>query len=456
MTSFVDRVLIHARAGDGGNGCASIHREKFKPMGGPDGGNGGRGADVVLVVDPSVNSLLDLHYHPHRNAGSGQPGQGGNRSGAGAQDLVVPVPPGTVVQSTGGDVLADLVEPGQTYVLAEGGHGGLGNAALATRRRRAPGFALLGEPGEHVDAVLELKTVADIGLIGFPSAGKSSLVSALSAAKPKVADYPFTTLTPHLGVVSLAGTTFTVADVPGLIPGASTGKGLGHEFLRHVQRCSALVHVVDCATFDTDRDPVADLEVIESELVAFDPDLASRPRLVALNKIDVPDGREMAAMVTQQLQERGFDVHPISAVSHEGLRELSYAMLRLVLADRATRTSETSRIVLRPKPTDAPEFEVRRQGDHFRVLGTKPQRWVRQTDFGNEEAVRYLADRLAKLGVEQRLAELGAVEGSTVIIGPEDNAVVFDWVPSVEHGAEVETDSDSTGTGLEIDGEAPR
>lgn len=440
MTSFVDRVLIHAQGGDGGNGCASIHREKFKPLGGPDGGNGGRGADVVLVVDSSVNSLLDLHFHPHRRAGSGQSGQGSNRNGAGAEDLIVPVPPGTVVQAQDGEVLADMVNPGERFVLAAGGHGGLGNAALATRRRRAPGFALLGEPGEMVDAVLELKTVADIGLIGYPSAGKSSLVSALSAAKPKVADYPFTTLTPHLGVVSLAGTTFTVADVPGLIPGASSGKGLGHEFLRHVQRCSALVHVVDCATFETDRDPVADLEVIEGELVAFDPELAERPRLVALNKIDVPDGREMAAMVTEQLTERGFEVYPISAVSHEGLRELTYAMLRLVLADREHQPTTHTRVVLRPPAGDAPDFEVRKQGDAFRVLGTRPQRWVRQTDFGNEEAVRYLADRLAKLGVEDRLAALGAVEGSTVIIGPEDNAVVFDWVPSVEHDAEIEAE----------------
>ena len=432
MATFVDRVLVHAQAGDGGNGCASIHREKFKPLGGPDGGNGGRGGDVVLVVDPDVNSLLHLHYHPHQRAGSGQPGQGGNRSGAAADDLIVGVPPGTVVQTPGGQVLADLLAPGERYVLAQGGHGGLGNAALATRRRKAPGFALLGEPGDQVDAVLELKTVADVGLIGYPSAGKSSLVSALSAAKPKVADYPFTTLTPHLGVVSIAGTTFTVADVPGLIPGASEGKGLGHEFLRHVQRCSALVHVIDCATFETQRDPIADLDVIEGELVAFDPDLAERPRIIALNKVDIPDGREMADMVADALRERGYEVHLISAVTHEGLPELTYAMLRLVRADREQRPAPEARVVLRPEPVKGPDFEVRKQGDAFRVVGTRPQRWVRQTDFSNEEAVRYLADRLAKLGVEDRLAELGAVEGSTVIIGPEDDAVVFDWVPSIE------------------------
>ena len=443
MASFVDRVLIHAHAGDGGNGCASIHREKFKPLGGPDGGNGGRGGSVILIADNGVNSLLDLQHHPHRRATSGAPGQGGNRNGASADDLIVPVPAGTVVQTPDGDVLADLVAVGDRYVLATGGQGGLGNAALATRRRKAPGFALLGEPGEQADAVLELKTVADVGLIGYPSAGKSSLVSALSAAKPKIADYPFTTLTPHLGVVSAGGTTFTVADVPGLIPGASEGKGLGHEFLRHIQRCSALVHVIDCATFETQREPVADLDVIEAELVAFDPELAQRPRIVALNKIDVPDGREIADMVRPALTERGYQVYPISTVTHEGLKELTYAMLGLVEADRRERPEPEARVILRPVATDEVDFEVRKQGDAFRVIGVKPQRWVRQTDFGNEEAVRFLADRLAKLGVEERLAELGAVEGSTVIIGPEDNAVVFDWVPSVEQEAQVdETDAE--------------
>jgi len=242
-------------------------------------------------------------------------------------------------------------------------------------------------------------------------------------------------------VVSIAGTTFTVADVPGLIPGASAGKGLGHEFLRHVQRCSALVHVVDCATFETTRDPIADLEVIEAELVAFDPELAQRPRLIALNKVDIPDGREMAELVADTLRERGYEVYLISAVTREGLPELSFAMLRLVTADRAQQPVPEARVILRPSASTGPDFEVRRQGDAFRVLGVRPQRWVRQTDFSNEEAVRYLADRLAKLGVEDRLAELGAVEGSTVIIGPEDNAVVFDWVPSIERDLSMEEES---------------
>ena len=245
MTTFVDQVVLHLAAGDGGHGCASVHREKFKPLGGPDGGNGGRGGDVLLRVDPSTTTLLDYHHTPHRRATSGKPGQGGHRSGADGQDLVLPVPNGTVVRTAGGEVLADLVGAGTTYVAAQGGRGGLGNAALASARRKAPGFALLGEPGDAADIVLELKTVADVALVGFPSAGKSSLVAALSAARPKIADYPFTTLVPNLGVVEAGEVRFTVADVPGLIPGASQGKGLGLEFLRHVERCSVLVHVID-------------------------------------------------------------------------------------------------------------------------------------------------------------------------------------------------------------------
>src|SRR5690349_24154733 len=289
MTTFVDRVELHVAAGNGGHGCASVHREKFKPLGGPASGNRGRGGDLIPTVAQSVTTLLDYHHSPHRKATNGKPGEGGNRSGKDGQDLVLPVPDGTVVLDKAGNVLADLVGQGTSYVAAEGGRGGLGNAALASARRKAPGFALLGVPGGMQDIVLELKTVADVALVGFPSAGKSSLISVLSAAKPKIADYPFTTLVPNLGVVTAGETVFTMADVPGLIPGASEGRGLGLDFLRHIERCAVLVHVVDCATLEPGRDPLTDLETIEEELAQYG-GLEDRPRLVALNKVDVPDG----------------------------------------------------------------------------------------------------------------------------------------------------------------------
>lgn len=434
MATFVDRVVLHAQAGDGGNGCASVLREKFKPLGGPDGGNGGRGGDIVAVVDPQVTTLLEFHHGPHRKAGNGKPGQGGHRNGAEASDIVLRVPSGTVITTESGRVLADLVGPGASYVIARGGRGGLGNAALASPRRKAPGFALLGEPGEHRDVVLELKTVADVALVGFPSAGKSSLVAALSAARPKIADYPFTTLVPNLGVVTAGEVVFTVADVPGLIPGASEGKGLGLEFLRHVERCSVLVHVLDCATMESERDPLADFDIIEHELMQYG-GLADRPRLVALNKIDVPDGRAMADLVRPTLEEQGYPVFEISAATHEGLRPLSFAMAERVLAARAAaEPDETARIVLTPKPVDDSGFTVTPEVEGYRVRGDRPERWVRQTDFSNDEAVGYLADRLARLGVEEALVEQGATPGCTVMIGPDENAVVFDWYPSIIAG----------------------
>jgi GTP-binding protein len=438
VATFVDRVVVYAAAGDGGHGCASVHREKFKPLGGPDGGNGGRGGDVVVVVDPSVTTLLDYHHAPHRRATSGRPGQGGHRDGADGEDLVLAVPDGTVVTTADGEVLADLVGAGSRYVLAQGGRGGLGNAALASPRRKAPGFALLGEPGDSADIVLELKTVADVGLIGYPSAGKSSLVAAMSSAKPKIADYPFTTLVPNLGVVDAGGFRFTVADVPGLIPGASEGKGLGLDFLRHVERCSVLVHVLDCATLEPDRDPSSDLDVIENELTAYATDLADRPRLVVLNKVDVPEARDLAELVRPELEARGYRVYTVSAVSHEGLRELGFGMADIVRSARAAAAEpEVARIVLRPKAVDEVGFRVVREGDRFRVIGEKPQRWVRQTDFSNEEAVGYLADRLARLGVEDALRAAGARPGDAVLIGPLDDSVVFDWEPTVSAGAEL-------------------
>ncbi|HEX7104629.1 MAG TPA: GTPase ObgE [Acidothermaceae bacterium] len=439
MPSFVDRVVLHASAGDGGHGCASIRREKFKPLGGPDGGNGGRGGDVALVVDPDTTTLLAFHHAPHRRATSGKPGQGSNRNGADGDDMVLPVPDGTVVKADDGTVLADLVGAGAKYVVARGGRGGLGNAAIASPRRKAPGFALLGEPGEAVDVVLELKTVADVALVGFPNAGKSSLVAALSAAKPKIADYPFTTLIPNLGVVEGGDTRFTVADVPGLVRGASEGRGLGLEFLRHVERCAALVHVIDCANAEIDRDPVSDFEAIEAELAAYDETdiggvpLHERPRLVALNKIDVPDARELAGIVRPEIEARGLKVFEISTATHEGLRELVFAMAELVERARAQRpVEEATRVVLRPKAVDDAGFTVAREGERYVVRGERPERWIKQTDFSNDEAVGYLADRLNRLGVEDALAKAGAQPGDEVVVGD----VSFDFEPGILSGAE--------------------
>ncbi|WP_411142480.1 GTPase ObgE [Streptomyces sp. x-80] len=438
MTTFVDRVELHVAAGNGGHGCASVHREKFKPLGGPDGGNGGRGGDVILVVDQDVTTLIDYHHHPHRKATNGVPGAGDNREGKNGQDLILPVPDGTVVLGKDGAVLADLVGQGTTFVAGQGGRGGLGNAALSSARRKAPGFALLGEPGEERDIVLELKTVADVALVGYPSAGKSSLISVLSAAKPKIADYPFTTLVPNLGVVTAGSTVYTIADVPGLIPGASQGKGLGLEFLRHVERCEVLVHVLDTATLESDRDPVSDLDMIEAELAQYG-GLENRPRVVVLNKTDIPDGKDLAEMIRPDLEERGYRVFEVSAVAHLGLKELSYALADIVAQARAARpVQEATRIVIRPKAVDETGFTVTEEGDHFyRVRGEKPERWVRQTDFSNDEAVGYLADRLSRLGVENALLKAGARANDGVAIGPEDNAVVFDWEPTMAAGAEM-------------------
>jgi GTP-binding protein len=445
VPTFVDRVQLHVTAGRGGNGVASVHREKFKPLGGPDGGNGGPGGSVILRVDPDVTTLIDYHHSPHRRATNGGQGAGAHRNGAHGEDLVLPVPDGTVVSDERGNVLADLVGAGTEMVVAQGGRGGLGNAALASSKRKAPGFALLGEPGDERTVVLELKVVADIGLVGFPSAGKSSLIAALSRARPKIADYPFTTLVPNLGVVTAGDVTFTVADVPGLIEGASEGRGLGHDFLRHVERCAALVHVIDTATMEPNRDPLSDLDVIENELQRYG-GLEDRPRLVVLNKVDVPDGRDLSDIVMPDLRARGLDVYLVSAATHEGLKELSFAMAEIVAAARAARpTAEPTRIVIRPPDTaTGEEFTVRRTGDPsgsgqpaWRVRGDKPERWVRQTDFSNDEAVGFLADRLNRLGVEDKLLELGAEEGDAVLIGEADNAVVFDFKPMVEAGAEI-------------------
>jgi GTP-binding protein len=451
VTTFVDRAVLHVQAGSGGHGCVSIHREKFKPLGGPDGGDGGHGGSVALVVDPGVHTLLDFHFRPHVKAENGKGGQGSNRDGANGADMELRVPDGTVVQTADGEVLADLVGAGTTVVIARGGRGGRGNAALASSRRKAPGFAELGEPGEALDVVLELKSVADVGLVGFPSAGKSSLISVLSAARPKIADYPFTTLVPNLGVVRADDHTFTIADVPGLIPGAAAGKGLGLEFLRHIERTAVLVHVVDCATLEPGRDPISDIDAIEHELAAYG-GLEDRPRLVALNKVDVPDARELASLVRPDLEARGLPVHEVSAATREGLRELTYAVAELVEEHRRSAPApERTRIVIRPAAVDDSGFTIEESPDGaYVVRGPKPERWVRQTNFDNDEAVGYLADRLARLGIEEALAKAGAEPGCTVRIGTHE----FDWEPTLY--ADGEYVPGSRGTDYRVAGPSTR
>jgi GTP-binding protein len=448
MASFVDRVVLHATGGNGGHGVASVHREKFKPLGGPDGGNGGRGGSVILRVSAQMTTLLDYHHSPHRIAANGKQGAGDNRDGSTADDLILPVPNGTIVKSQSGEFLTDLVGEGAEYVIAAGGRGGLGNAALASSKRKAPGFALMGEPGEEQSVVLELKSIADVALVGYPSAGKSSLIAAMSKVRPKIADYPFTTLVPNLGVVEAGGSRYTIADVPGLIEGASEGKGLGHAFLRHIERCSVIAHVLDTATLESDRDPLRDLDVIAGELAAYTGDeaisgvpLAERPQIIILNKIDIPDGKELAEIVRPELEERGMRIFEVSAVSHEGLRELSFAMAQMVADERAKLPElEKAPMVLRPKAVDDSGFTVNhvRDGaeDYFQVRGTRVERWVKQTDFTNDEAVGYLADRLARAGVEDALFKAGAVPGAEVVIGARLGGIMFDWEPTMLTGAE--------------------
>lgn len=449
MSNFIDRVTLHVQGGNGGHGAASILREKFKPLGGPDGGNGGNGGAVILKVDTGVTTLIDYHYSPHRTGENGTNGAGSLRHGKAGEDTILQVPQGTVVKTPDGEILADLAHPNAEFIAAQGGRGGLGNAALASPRRKAPGFALLGEEGQKRRLLLELKVIADVALVGFPSAGKSSLISVISAAKPKIADYPFTTLTPNLGVVTADEYRYTVADVPGLIPGASEGKGLGLEFLRHIERCAVIVHVVDCATLEPGRDPLTDLDIIEAELAAYSTDLmisggevplTERPRVVVLNKIDVSEARELAEFIRPELEAKGWPIHLISTASGEGVREFTYTLGALVEEGRGQyRPPEEQEVVLRPEPVDRgrnePDFSITKktgsQGVYFHVSGEKPERWIKQTIFDNDEAVGYLADRLKALGVEEGLFEAGATPGDEIVIGD----VVFDWDPSLHDEA---------------------
>lgn len=417
MIMFVDEAKIFIKAGDGGNGCASFHREKFVPRGGPNGGDGGRGGNIVLQADEGLRTLLDFQWRRHHKAERGRHGQGSNRHGAGGEDLILKVPIGTIAREEDGPVIGELISPGQSLVIAAGGLGGRGNTHFVTPVKKAPKFAERGEPGEEKTILLELKLLADVGLVGYPNAGKSTLISRVSAARPKIAAYPFTTLKPNLGVVRLDDDrSFVIADIPGLIEGAHQGKGLGDRFLRHLERTAVLLHLIDLSGQER-PDPLADFKKVETELKSYGAGLAERPAIVVGTKIDLPESEKHLARARRKFAKSGQKFIAVSAVTGEGIDELLYETAALVGPARAERSPElvSSVRVYRFEPRE--ELQVERVANHaWRVINTRAERMVRMTDFTNDEAVDYLRSKLTALGLDDRLAEEGAVAGDEVTI----------------------------------------
>jgi GTP-binding protein len=415
MSSFVDLVQVNLRGGDGGAGAVSFRREAHVPKGGPDGGDGGAGGDVYVQADRNVASLLAYRDHPHRRAESGKHGSGNKRHGARGADLVVSVPEGTQVKTRDGELLADLVRHGDRYLAAHGGRGGRGNARFLSNARRAPGFAEQGEYGEEHWLRFEVKLLADAALVGFPNAGKSTLIAAVSAAKPKIADYPFTTLEPNLGVVRFRDHEYVVADIPGVIEGAAEGRGLGHEFLRHVERARVLVLLLDLAPLDG-RPPAEQAEILLAELGRYRPDLLDRPRLVVGSKADV---------ATVPFDVDAFDGMTISAVTRQGLDQFLGRLGTLIDEAREVEPAPEPFVVLRPAEEG---FSVVRDDDGaWRVSGRSAERVVAMADLTNLEAMEYVQHRLRTMGVERALARAGAREGDVVRIGP----VELDYVEGI-------------------------
>lgn len=419
---FVDEVRINVKAGDGGAGCASFRREAHVPKGGPDGGDGGPGGDVVLQADSALSTLLEFHFKRHFKAARGTHGKGSARDGAAGDELVLLVPVGTVVtDGDTGEPIGDLVRQGQRIVVARGGGGGRGNRHFVTPTRRAPSFAELGEPGEERWLELELKMLADVALVGLPSVGKSSLIARMSAARPKVADYPFTTLVPNLGMVQAGERSFVVADVPGLIEGASAGAGLGHAFLRHIERTALILHVVDLSGGYEGRDPLEDIAIIDGELAAYAESLARRPQILLGNKADIAGTQAASERVAAWCAEHDRSYFEVSAATGEGIGAMVRAVAEAVheLREEAAEAVEEPEVAYVYSPTARREMVVTRAIDGgWDVAGGGIERIVIKTDMNNEEAVAYLQRRLAKMGVEERLRQAGAQDGDTVHIGP--------------------------------------
>ncbi|MEA4884909.1 MAG: GTPase ObgE [Clostridia bacterium] len=417
---FVDYVQVHVKAGDGGSGAIAFRREKYVPRGGPAGGNGGRGGSIIALADDALRTLVDFRYQKHLKADAGANGGTSDKSGLDGRDLIVRVPVGTVIKDAAtGEAIADMVAAGRRVYLARGGSGGRGNAQFATPVRRAPRFAEKGELGEEREVILELRILADVGLIGFPNAGKSTLLSRISSARPKIADYPFTTLSPVLGVVEAGGDSFVAADIPGLIEGASQGVGLGHEFLRHVMRTRLLVHVVDVSDF-SGRDPLSDYHIIRREIRLYNADLESRPEIVAANKVDMPGARERADALSQALAAQGVPVFGISAVTGEGVELLLYAVAAALAkmpkpeAEPAS-TEEPKRYTVRgPRLRDV---AIARDHGVFVLSGEGVEHLCQRTDLENEESLKRFYGMLTRAGVIDALREAGMEEGDTVRIG---------------------------------------
>ena len=430
---FIDQVHINVKGGDGGAGCMSFRREAHVPKGGPDGGDGGRGGDVVVVADAQRSSLIDYRFKHHFKAGRGTHGQGAKRHGADGADVLLPVPLGTVVYELDPETqerlyqIADLTHHGERVVVGDGGHGGRGNTHFVTSVRRAPAFAEKGEPAEEHWVELEMKVMADVGLVGMPSVGKSSLIAFMSAARPKIADYPFTTLQPNLGMVRVDRYDYVVADIPGLIEGASEGKGLGHEFLRHVERTALLMHVVDLSGSYEGRDPVEDYRIIKQELAKYDEELAARPAVVVGNKCDLPGTEDNDARMRAAAEADGLRYFSVSAATGTGMHEL---MLQVGSSVAELRAQAAAELAARHEALDSYEqvWEARRhrrdqafriacEGEGvWRVTGHAVERMVIQTDWDNDEAIIYLQHRFERLGLDAALEKAGARNGDTVRI----------------------------------------
>jgi GTP-binding protein len=414
---FIDEVVIHVKAGKGGDGSVHFRREKYIPRGGPDGGDGGKGGDVILEVIPTLNTLSSFHLNQKFKAEGGGNGARQNMSGRYGQDCLIKVPPGTIVyDQDSGEVLGDLVESGQRLVVASGGRGGRGNARFATSRNQAPRQAERGEPGGERSLRLELKLIADIGIVGVPNAGKSTLLSAITNARPKIAPYPFTTLEPNLGVAQLDDdTSLVLADIPGLIEGAHQGQGLGHDFLRHVQRTRVLIHLLD----GMGEDPLSDFSQINSELALFDPDLAEKPQIVAFNKIDLPDVRQRWTEVQRQLEKRGW-LHgekplAVSAVTGENVRTLLYRAAQLLAA--APPPPRVADVPVYRVETDPREFTIQQIPEGWRVSGEAIERAASMTYWEYEASIRRFQRILQTLGIDAALRQAGVQPGETVFIG---------------------------------------